>query len=63
MTKQYDPPDKSKSLGKTHTLEEIGEVLGVSRQAVAEMEQRILRKLRKELFKRGIDKDNILPDN
>ena len=40
------------------TREEIGKHLGVSRQTVAQMEKRILNKLRKAFKKAGIRKDD-----
>lgn len=37
-----------------HTLEEIGEAFGVSREAVRQIQESAFRKIRRELFKRGL---------
>ena len=42
------------------TLEEIAQSMGISRQAVAEIIERALRKIRKELRNRNITKDDFL---
>jgi len=42
------------------TQEEVAIVLGVSRQTVNNIEKNAFKKIRKELFKRGIDKEDIL---
>jgi len=39
---------------------DVAVVLGVSRQTVNNIEQAAFKKIRKELFKRGIDKDDFL---
>jgi len=44
------------------SLREIGEELGISHQAVTEIIERAMRKLRQELFKRGIDIKDLLDD-
>lgn len=44
------------------TLREIAETEGISHQAVAEALERALRKVRNELFKRGIDAKDLLID-
>lgn len=38
----------------------IGEVIGATRATVNSIEKRALKKLKKELFKRGIDKEDLL---
>lgn len=37
-----------------HTLEEIGDAFGVSREAIRQIQDNAFRKIRRELFKRGI---------
>lgn len=44
------------------TLREIGDELGISHQAVTEIIERAMRKIRQELFKRGIKLDDLLDD-
>ena len=44
------------------TLREIGEELGITHQAVSEIIERAMRKIRQELFKRGIEMDDLLDD-
>lgn len=44
------------------TAQEVADDLGVSRQLVADIERKVLAKLRKRLLEKGIDADNILPD-
>lgn len=38
----------------------VATVLGVSRAAVSQIEQEAFRKIRQELFKRGINKEDLL---
>jgi hypothetical protein len=40
--------------------QDIADVLGMSRQNVAHIEEKALKKIRQELFKRGIDKEDLL---
>jgi predicted DNA-binding protein (UPF0251 family) len=40
--------------------QDIADELGVSRQTVADIEQKALKKIRAELFKRGLDKEDLL---
>jgi predicted DNA-binding protein (UPF0251 family) len=48
-------------LNKTNmTHQAIADELGVSRQTVAQIEEKALKKLRAELFKRGVDKEDLL---
>jgi predicted DNA-binding protein (UPF0251 family) len=48
-------------LNKTDmTHQAIADELGVSRQTVAQIEEKALKKLRAELFKRGVDKEDLL---
>jgi predicted DNA-binding protein (UPF0251 family) len=48
-------------LNKTDmTHQAIADELGVSRQTVAHIEEKALKKLRAELFKRGVDKEDLL---
>ena len=47
---------------QTKTLREIGEELGISHQAVTEIIERAMRKMRQELFKRGIELDDLVND-
>jgi DNA-directed RNA polymerase sigma subunit (sigma70/sigma32) len=42
------------------TQEAVALALGVSRQTVCNIERSIFKKLRKELFKRGYDRDDLL---
>lgn len=42
------------------SLRQIAEELGISHQAVSEIIERAMRKIRQELFKRGIDMDDLL---
>jgi hypothetical protein len=42
------------------TQQAVADVLGVSRQTVAYIEEKALKKLRTELLKRGIDKEDLL---
>lgn len=42
------------------TQQAVANVLGVSRQTVAYIEEKALKKLRTELLKRGIDKEDLL---
>jgi DNA-directed RNA polymerase sigma subunit (sigma70/sigma32) len=44
------------------TLREIGEELGISSQAVAEIIERAMRKIRQEFFRRKIEKEDLLDD-
>ena len=41
------------------TRDEIGKVIGTTRQTVSNIEEKALKKLRKELFKRGITKEDL----
>jgi len=43
-----------------HTLDEVAAEIGVSRQHVAKIIDGALKKIRRELFKRGLEKDDIL---
>lgn len=45
------------------TAQEVADHLGVSRQAIADIEKKVLRKLRKRLIEKGIEAHNILPDD
>lgn len=47
---------------ETKTLREIGDELGITHQAVSEIIERAMRKIRQELFKRGIELDDLLDD-
>ena len=48
-------------LNKTDmTHQAIADDLGVSRHTVAQIEEKALKKLRAELFKRGVDKEDLL---
>jgi len=48
-------------LNKTNmTHQAIADELGVSRQTVTQIEEKALKKLRAELFKRGVDKEDLL---
>jgi predicted DNA-binding protein (UPF0251 family) len=40
--------------------QDIADELGVSRQTVADIEQKALKKIRAELFKRGVNKEDLL---
>lgn len=40
--------------------QDIADALGMSRQNVAFIEQKALKKIRQELFKRGIDKEDLI---
>ena len=40
--------------------QDIADVLGMSRQNVAHIEEKALKKIRQELFKRGINKEDLL---
>lgn len=42
------------------SLREIADELGISHQAVSEIIERAMRKVRQELFKRGIEMDDLL---
>lgn len=42
------------------TQEDIASVMGVSRQTVRNIEANAFKKIRKELFKRGYNKDDLL---
>ena len=44
----------------TMTQLEVAEELGVSRQTVNNIEQSAFKKIRQELFKRGIDREDLL---
>ena len=44
------------------SLRAIAEELGISHQAVAEIIERAMRKIRQELFKRGINMDDLLDE-
>ena len=54
--KKYDDPYSEYGM----TREEIGKRLGVSRQTVADIEKRVIKKLRKALSKAGIKKDDYI---
>lgn len=53
--------DKDYSDGMTQ--QEIADVLGVSRNAVQQMERNIIRKLQREFEKRGLKKEDYLGDD
>jgi predicted transcriptional regulator len=40
--------------------QDIADVLGMSRQSVTNIEEKAIRKIRQELFKRGIEKEDLL---
>ena len=40
--------------------QDIADVLGMSRQTVTNIEEKAMRKIRQELFKRGIEKEDLL---
>jgi predicted DNA-binding protein (UPF0251 family) len=40
--------------------QDIANVLGMSRQSVTNIEEKAIRKIRQELFKRGIEKEDLL---
>ena len=40
--------------------QDIADVLGMSRQNVAFIEEKAMKKIRAELFKRGIDKEDLI---
>ena len=40
--------------------QDIADVLGMSRQNVAHIEEKALKKIRQQLFKRGIEKEDLL---
>jgi predicted DNA binding protein len=44
------------------SLRQIADELGISHQAVSEIIERAMRKIRQELFKRGIDMDDLLDE-
>lgn len=44
-----------------YTLEEIAEMMGLTRERVRQIEAMALRKLRRALVRRGIDADSIIP--
>jgi predicted DNA binding protein len=44
------------------TLREIAKELGISHQAVTEIIERAMRKIRQELFKRGIKADDLIDE-
>jgi DNA-directed RNA polymerase sigma subunit (sigma70/sigma32) len=46
---------------KLYTYEEIAEEMGMTRSGVRKLEQRALRKVRRELDKRGMSFDDLLP--
>jgi len=45
---------------ESKTLREIADELDISPQAVSEIIERAMRKIRQELFKRGIEMDDLL---
>jgi predicted DNA-binding protein (UPF0251 family) len=47
-------------INETMTQEAVAVVLGVSRQTVCNIERNIFKKIRKELFKRGYNKEDLL---
>jgi DNA-directed RNA polymerase sigma subunit (sigma70/sigma32) len=46
---------------RIYTYEEIAEEMGMTRSGVRKLEQRALRKVRRELDKRGMSFDDLLP--
>jgi hypothetical protein len=53
--------NKSDMIDMTNmTQQAVADVLGVSRQTVAYIEEKALKKLRIELLKRGVDKEDLL---
>ena len=44
------------------SLRQIADELGISHQAVSEIIERAMRKIRQELFKRGIEMDDLLDE-
>ena len=61
MTRPKNPDDE---LGKheayLHSLDEIAAEIGVSRPQVSNIINIALKKIKRELFKRGIEKDDII---
>jgi DNA-directed RNA polymerase sigma subunit (sigma70/sigma32) len=57
----YYPTELSRG---NYTLEQIAEMMGLTRERVRQIEANALRKLRRELRRRGLDdKALLLPDN
>ena len=54
----HDPSELSRG---NFTLEEIAEMMGLTRERVRQIEAMALRKLRRALVRRGIDADSIIP--
>ncbi len=55
-------PEKNNVHGE-FTLEEIGEAMGgISREAVRQIQENAFRKIRKELFKRGLRPSDLFED-
>lgn len=46
--------------GLQMTQEDVAAVMGISRQTVCNIEKSAFKKIRKELFKRGVSKDDLL---
>jgi DNA-directed RNA polymerase sigma subunit (sigma70/sigma32) len=42
------------------TKQDVADVLGMSRQTVTSIEEKAMKKIRQELFKRGIEKEDLL---
>jgi len=40
--------------------QDVADALGISRQTVTSIEEKAMRKIRQELFKRGFDKEDLL---
>jgi len=55
-------PNKSTTRNGS-TLEEIADLYGCTRERIRQIEDKALKKLKRELIRRGINPQNLLPDN